>query len=162
MKKLYGILAALALMVVALPSNAAITFDKASPQPTNNEVTVSCTGYFGVYRSTTKQEINTGTCNNALDADTPGTYTVLESATSQEGDGYYAVTSTDSESYQVTPDFSGSTTYGSITNASFTDFLAGIGDYLTENLPLVLAVLAALIGLGFLIRRVMRWIGRKA
>jgi uncharacterized membrane protein YdjX (TVP38/TMEM64 family) len=44
----------------------------------------------------------------------------------------------------------------------FTTFVGDIGSILTSNLPLVLGVLAALIGLGFLITRVKKWIGKKA
>lgn len=44
----------------------------------------------------------------------------------------------------------------------FTTFVGDIGSILTDNLPLVLGILAALIGLGFLLSRAKRWIGRKA
>jgi len=44
----------------------------------------------------------------------------------------------------------------------FTTFVGDVGSILTDNLPLVVGILAALIGLGFLIARVKKWIGRKA
>lgn len=44
----------------------------------------------------------------------------------------------------------------------FTTFVGDVGSILTDNLPLVLGILAALIGLGFLIGRVKKWIGKKA
>ena len=40
--------------------------------------------------------------------------------------------------------------------------VSGIGIFITDNLPAVLGVLAALIGLGFLVRHVRKWIGKKA
>lgn len=43
-----------------------------------------------------------------------------------------------------------------------THFVGAIGDALTTNIPVVLAVTASLIGLGFILSRVKRWIARKA
>jgi len=43
----------------------------------------------------------------------------------------------------------------------FGTFLDTINDILTENLPLVLIIAAALIGLGIVIRYVKRWVGRR-
>jgi len=43
----------------------------------------------------------------------------------------------------------------------FAGLTTAIGTILTDNLPLVVAILAALIGLGILVRYVKRWIGRK-
>jgi len=43
----------------------------------------------------------------------------------------------------------------------FTDFTANIGSILTDNIPLVLLIVAALIGLGFVVRLVKRHIGKK-
>jgi len=43
----------------------------------------------------------------------------------------------------------------------FATFIGDLGDVLTSNLPLVLAVVAGLIGLGIVLRYVKRWIGRK-
>jgi len=67
-------------------------------------------------------------------------------------------------SYQVQPDFSSETSSGLLVGAggSVTSMVAGIGAFLVTNLPVILAVLAALIGLGFLIRRVKMWIGKRA
>lgn len=41
----------------------------------------------------------------------------------------------------------------------FTTFIGDIGSILTDNLLLVLVILAALIGLGFLLFSVRKWIG---
>jgi len=43
----------------------------------------------------------------------------------------------------------------------FTTLTADIGSILTANIPLVFAIVAALIGLGFLVRLVKRHIGRR-
>jgi len=63
---------------------------------------------------------------------------------------------------KLTPDFTDSDVGSSITGSSFTDFLARLGAFMVAKLPLILAVLAALIGLGFLLTRVRRWIGKRA
>lgn len=44
----------------------------------------------------------------------------------------------------------------------FTSFMTDITSILTTNLSKILLVVAALIGLGFLIVRVKKWIGKKA
>lgn len=41
----------------------------------------------------------------------------------------------------------------------FTSFTSSISDILSFNLPLIVSVMAALIGLGILIRYVVRWVG---
>lgn len=51
----------------------------------------------------------------------------------------------------------GTTTVATI----FTQFTSDIGTNLTNNLPLVLAIVAGLVGLGMLVHYVRRWIGRK-
>jgi len=51
----------------------------------------------------------------------------------------------------------GTTTVATI----FTSFTSDIGTNLSNNLPLVLAIAAGLIGLGILIHYVRKWIGRK-
>jgi len=43
----------------------------------------------------------------------------------------------------------------------FDTFLDTINDVLTTNLPLILTIAAALIGLGIVIRYVKRWVGRR-
>jgi len=43
----------------------------------------------------------------------------------------------------------------------FSAFVGDIGTNLTNNLPVVLAVAAGLIGLGILVHYVRKWIGRK-
>jgi len=43
----------------------------------------------------------------------------------------------------------------------FTAFTTDLGTVLADNLPLVVAILAGLIGLGIVVRYVKRWIGRK-
>jgi len=43
----------------------------------------------------------------------------------------------------------------------FGTLTTNITDILTTNLPLVVAILAGLIGLGILVRYVKRWVGRK-
>jgi len=43
----------------------------------------------------------------------------------------------------------------------FSGLTTDIGTVLSGNLPLVVTILAALIGLGILVRYVKRWIGRK-
>jgi len=43
----------------------------------------------------------------------------------------------------------------------FTGFIGDVGAVLTDNLPLVVGILAALIGLGLLVRYTKRWVGRK-
>jgi len=53
-------------------------------------------------------------------------------------------------------DFSSSTV-----NTLFPTFVQDIGSILTANLPLVLVVLAGLIGLGIMVYYVRRWIGHK-
>lgn len=50
----------------------------------------------------------------------------------------------------------------SITQAPATGFVGNVGAFLTTVLPFILLVFAALIGLGFLLTRVKRWIGRRA
>jgi len=47
------------------------------------------------------------------------------------------------------------------TDTVFASFMSAVGQTLTNNLPLILAVVAGLIGLGILIRYVKRHIGRK-
>lgn len=44
----------------------------------------------------------------------------------------------------------------------FTTFVGDVGSILTDNIPLVLGVLGALIGLGFVVRQVKKHIGKKA
>jgi len=41
----------------------------------------------------------------------------------------------------------------------FSGFTTNISDILVANLPLVVAIMAGLIGLGILVRYVVRWIG---
>lgn len=43
----------------------------------------------------------------------------------------------------------------------FTTFTGDVGGVLTDNLPLVLAIAAGLIGLGILVRYVKKHVGRK-
>lgn len=47
------------------------------------------------------------------------------------------------------------------TGTIFTGLTTTLGTVLSDNLPVVVGILAALIGLGILIRYVKRWIGRK-
>jgi len=49
----------------------------------------------------------------------------------------------------------------STTDTLFQSFGSDVGDTLTNNLPLILAILAGLIGLGMLIRYFKRHIGKK-
>jgi len=49
---------------------------------------------------------------------------------------------------------------GAVTSI-FTTYTGNIGTNLSNNLPLVLAIVAGLIGLGMLVHYVRRWIGRK-
>jgi len=46
-------------------------------------------------------------------------------------------------------------------NTIFGTFISDIGSVLSTNLPLIVGVLAGLIGLAIVIRYVKRWIGRK-
>jgi len=43
----------------------------------------------------------------------------------------------------------------------FTDYVEKIGEILTDNIPLVVAILAALVGFAMVIRYFRRWVGRK-
>jgi len=49
----------------------------------------------------------------------------------------------------------------STTGTIFEGLTTSIGTSLADNLPLVVGILAALIGLGILVRYVKRWIGKK-
>lgn len=49
----------------------------------------------------------------------------------------------------------------STTVSIFDTFVSDIGAVLGTSLPVVLAVAAALVGLGIVIRYVKRWVGRK-
>jgi len=50
----------------------------------------------------------------------------------------------------------------STVNTLFGDFLTSVSDVLTTNIGLVLGIVGALIGLGFVIRFVKRHVGKKA
>jgi len=164
MKKLYFALALFAAVLMATPTQAAmvITPDRTTMYDTVNINCTSDTDYYGIYRSTTKEQVVEGECDgNNVDVGAVGTFIVGASVADQEGQSYYDLTFTETANVQVDPNFStGDSTV--MMNAPFSNFLTAIGTFLTTNLPAVLTVLAALIGLGFLIRRVKRWIGKKA
>jgi len=161
MKKLIYILPTLALAFTAVSANAAIGLTPTRTVENAPDVAVTCTGYFGTWNNSTKAQGDTGSCPGTFTAVT-GNWIVLESAADQTSATFYEVTPTDTDYITITPDFSSGTAANTMTSGGFTGFMTGISAFLVSQLPVVLGVLAALIGLGFLIRRTMRWIGRKA
>lgn len=162
------ILAALALVVVASPVSANITLSD-SKVIAGQEFTVTCAssaGYYSVFRNSTFENITSGTCTDSpVDENLSdvGNFVIMELDSNETVYvNALAATVSDTETVQVTPDFSDPDVSQTVTAGSFTGFLGGIGSFLVAQLPAVLATLAALIGLGFLLTRVRRWIGKKA
>lgn len=169
MKKTIAIFA-LALMSFASTASAALVISPARIQQNEPIDSINCTSdddYYGIYSSTGAYQ-TAGECDAAdyQASLAPGVYTVVVTDADQSGGEFlYEVDPTDRvevATFQVVPNFADPTAVPAITEGAFTGFLSGIGAFLVANLPAILATLAALIGLGFLITRVRRWIGKKA
>lgn len=166
MMKKIGLLAFAFMFVSVGIANAAVTAVP-SPSIVDQEFTVTCTdtNFYQAFNVSNYTNAFGGACDSGGAADShtaPGNYVVIEMA-SNETDYLAALQAEVARTtIQITPNWSDPNVAGTITGSSFTGFLAGIGDFLVTQLPAILVVLAALIGLGFLLVRVRRWIGSKA
>lgn len=179
--KRYLVLASLLVAVGLVSFNysyASFPVQVTSPKGTfTNDGYDACTGTHKlvVYQKSTGYIHQIATCTGSqytsggLDTSTlgVGVYGLAEynSFAGTLGDNFYhwvGLTPTQTSVLQVTPDYTTGTVASDISGSNFDDFLQSIGQFLVAWLPSALAVLAALIGLGFLITRVKRWIGKKA
>jgi len=172
-KLLIGSFVAFVLTFSALPAFAAIVGTPGLSVPSGASSLLSCGSgnFLSIYQSSTGAPVGEAlSCTSGIGRNLGtfgiGTYVAVEdSANNVWGNLYNALasaTNVSSVHAQTTPDFGSASVSSDITGSSFTDFLASIGDFMVTYLPAILTVLAALIGLGFLLTRVRRWIGKRA
>jgi hypothetical protein len=164
MKRILIAIPILSLTLVA--STAFAAFDVTPTRAYDGQnITVTCGNaahYYGIYDASTQKQKFTEICTTPTPTGVAvGVYKVVESVAAQTDDYLFDVTPTNTGSVQVVPNFAGNGMIDA-TGETTGGFVNNIGAFLTAYLPSVLAVLAALIGLGFLITRVKRWIGKKA
>jgi hypothetical protein len=161
MKKfLFGLTVFGLAVVFAFPVSAAVTVS-ADRVIDGQEVTPTCTGFYGFYDASSLKQGVLGACGTPASPGL-GVWKVVETAADQTGKAYVELTVTSSTDVQVTPDFSDPDVANSVTGSAATGLVTGIGSFLVSQLPALLTVLACLIGLGFLLVRVRRWIGKRA
>lgn len=168
MKKLLLGLSVLSLIVFAVPVSAmTVTPSRVVVDQTFDVDCVADTDFYSIFNNSTYEFVQTGECDATdLFISVPGNYIIAATTSSVNSDDRYVdVVWSEQSTIQVVPDFTttaGESISTQVTGSAWTNFLAGIGDFLVANLPGILAFVAALIGLGFLLVRVKRWIGRRA
>jgi len=170
MKKLSFKLAIASLVVFgtisALPAFAALVVTPSRIVSAIQDFSVNCTDdadFFGIYNNSSKVYISGGECDgDDQSLEDPGTYNVLVSDTDISSIGYYSVTVVEQANIQVVPDFTSDEVSTDILGSSSDDLVTGVGTFLLSKLPTIIALLGALIGLGFLLARVRKWIGKRA
>jgi len=168
MKSIYKYIGAgltLSVLGFANLASAALVVTPATGS-TVTEIDVNCTDdahYYGFYHAGSNKQVTEGECDATnITVSEPGNYNLAVTVADQTGVDYTNLTVAETTVVQITPNFAAAGAPTAITASGYTNFLTGIADFLTAQLPAVLVVLASLIGLGFLIRRVRRWIGKKA
>lgn len=166
--KLSTALATLALAISPVIAHAAVVVTP-SRGTTQAVYDINCANdahYYSIYNNSTLVQEDAGECDATdLAGISVGTYKVAVSASDLGGVDYEQATIVEETTFQITPDYSGSsggTASAQITGNAATGYVADIGGWLVAQLPTVLGVLGALIGLGFLLTRVRRWIGKRA
>jgi len=168
------LLAAVFVVVSAIPAaKAAITYDPTAGRVVlGDSIGIACSaGHFvSVFQvGTLNQLVAAADCDPSYDATgvivQPGTYYAVETSTNVNDTYGNTVNDADyvgQSTFQVVPDFASTSAPQDITGSAADGLVSGVGDFLVSKLAAVLAVLAALIGLGFLLSKVRHWISRKA
>lgn len=168
MKKLSIIAVIFAIAVVAYPAQANVTLSD-ERVISGQDFTVTCAssaGYYAVFQNSSNKLVTTGSCTDSpVDENLSdvGNFKIMEvDATVASYQEALAATISDTKVVQVIPDFADADAASTISGTSYADFWNGWTAYATANWQLLFTGLAALIGLGFLIRSVKKHVGRRA